>query len=330
MPHSKETKTYDKQNFYLPHEKQIFEYVKTIDHLKKQNQDNPIFTAEIHQLEDKLENLKKKVYRELTAWERVLISRHPQRPHTIDYIQGICEDFVELFGDRSIADDSSIIGGFATIDGIRCMLVGQEKGSDTESRLKRNFGMVNPEGFRKALRLMKLAEKYHLPIISLLDTPGAYPGLEAEQRGQGWQIANNLLQMSQLKTPIIVLVIGEGCSGGALGMGIGDVVAMLEHSYYSVISPEGCASILWKDAAKKQEAAEALKLTSEFLLEREIIDDIIAEPLGGAHHNPRVVFENVKKYISDKCHILTQIKPDLLLDQRYQKYRKIGMVQKTG
>lgn len=314
----------EKKNFYLPHEKQIVEYIKTIEHLKKQNQDNPLFTAEIHQLEAKLEKLQAEAYQKLSAWERVLISRHPQRPHTIDYVNNICDNFIELYGDRAFSDDASIIGGFATIDGVKCMLIGQEKGGDTESRMKRNFGMVNPEGFRKAMRLMKLAERCKLPIVSLLDTPGAYPGLEAEQRGQGWVIAQNLRDMSQLKTPVIVLIIGEGCSGGALGMGIGDVVSMLEHSYYSVISPEGCASILWKDASKKQQAAEALKLNAEFLHEIGIVDDIIPEPVGGAHHNPQIVYNNVKTYIAQQIAVLNRIPSDLLLEQRYQKFRKIG------
>ncbi|MBS0634617.1 MAG: acetyl-CoA carboxylase carboxyltransferase subunit alpha [Verrucomicrobia bacterium] len=316
--------TNDTQNYYLPHEKQIFEYIKTIEHLKKQNQDNPLFCSEIRQLEDKLHKLQKNVYSALTPWERVLISRHPQRPHTIDYVKNIAENFVELFGDRTQGDDPSIIGGFATIGGVKCMLIGQEKGGDTESRVQRNFGMVNPEGFRKAMRLMKLAEKYGLPIVSLLDTPGAYPGLEAEQRGQGWIIAKNLQEMSQLATPVIVLIIGEGCSGGALGMGVGDVIGMLEHSYYSVISPEGCASILWKDASKKQDAAAALKLNAEFLHDAGIIDEILVEPLGGAHHDTEAVYSVVKKFIVDQCAILGRISPELLLEQRYNKFRTIG------
>lgn len=320
----KEKNGADKQSFYLPHEKQIFEYIQTIEHLKKQNQDNPLFTAEINQLEEKLEKLQKKVYGELSSWDRVLISRHPLRPRTVDYISNIAENFVELFGDRIHGDDASVIGGFATIDGVKCMLIGQEKGSDTESRLKRNFGMVNPEGYRKALRLMKLAEKYRLPIVTLLDTPGAYPGLEAEQRGQGWVIAKNLQEMSQLATPIIVLVIGEGCSGGALGMGVGDVVGMLEHSYYSVISPEGCASILWKDTKKKEIAAEALKLNAEHLLEMGVVDEILQEPLGGAHHDPKAVYAKVKQFIVGKYDMLKRISPELLLEQRYNKHRSIG------
>lgn len=308
----------------LPHEKQIHEYIKTIEHLKKQSQDNPIFSGEIRKLEQKLEKLKQDIYSKLTPWEKVMICRHPSRPHTMEFIKNICDRFVELSGDRQFRDDHSIIGGLARINGTKCLIIGQEKGHDTESRVYHNFGMLNPEGFRKALRLMKLAEKFHLPIISLLDTQGANPILEAEERGQGWAIAENLREMSRLKTPIIVVVIGEGCSGGALGMGVGDVVAMLEHAYYSVISPEGCASILWKDAAKKSEAATALKLTAENLLELKVIDAIINEPLGGAHHDPQVAYQNVKKFILEQCQILKRIPIPLLVEQRYLKFRQMG------
>lgn len=308
----------------LAHEKQILEYMRTIDRLKAQNQDQSLFTSEIDKLEQKVELLKKTVYSKLNPWERVQISRHPGRPHTIDYIEKLTDDFQELAGDRLYAEDQSVIGGMATIGGIRCMIIGQEKGNDTESRIKRNFGMVSPQGFRKALRLMKLAEKFSLPVITLLDTPGAYPGLEAEERGQGWAIAANLREMSQLKTPIVVVIIGEGCSGGALGMGVGDVIGMLEHSYYSVISPEGCASILWKDAAKNIQAASALKLNSENLLELNVIDEILAEPMGGAHKDPAATFKTVKKFILEQIGILNQIPIDLLLQQRYLKFRKMG------
>lgn len=311
----------------LPHEKQIQEYIKTIEHLKKQSKDNPIFDAEIKKLEQKLEKLKEKVYSELTPWERVQISRHPSRPHSLDYFQGIFEKFLELSGDRAYRDDHSIVGGLAVIDGIKCVVIGQEKGFDTESRVYRNFGMLNPEGFRKALRLMKMAEKFHLPIISLLDTPGANPILEAEERGQGWAIAQNLRDMMRIQTPIIVVVIGEGCSGGALGMGVGDVIGMLKHSYYSVISPEGCASILWKDSSKKAEAALRLKLNAEDLLKLKIIDEIIEEPLGGAHQDPSLAFRNVKQFIVDQLHILQRIPTPLLLEQRYLKFRQIGEFQ---
>lgn len=308
----------------MPHEKQIYEYIKTIEHLKKQSQDLPMFKDEIRQLEQKLQDLKVDVYSKLTPWQRVMICRHPSRPHTIDYIENMCYDFQELAGDRNFGDDPAIIGGLAKIGGMKCVIIGQEKGNDTESRVKRNFGMLNPEGFRKALRLMKLAEKFNLPVVSLLDTPGANPVLEAEERGQGLVIAENLREMSRIATPIIVVIIGEGCSGGALGMGVGDTVGMLEHAYYSVISPEGCASILWKDPSKKVEAASALKLNAEDLLPLGIIDSIIKEPLGGAHHDPESVYNNVEAFILEQTQILKRIPPALLLEQRYLKYRRIG------
>lgn len=309
---------------FLPHEKPIQEYIKTIEHLKKQNQDNPIFNEEIRKFELKLEQLKKKVYSELTPWQRVLICRHSGRPRAMNFFTSMCTQFVELAGDRNFKDDHSMVGGFAMVDGIKCVVIGQEKGYDTESRVYRNFGMLNPEGFRKALRLMKLAEKFHLPIISLLDTPGAYPGLEAEERGQGWAIAHNLREMARIKTPIIVIVIGEGCSGGALGMGVGDVIGMLEHSYYSVISPEGCASILWKDASRNIDAATTLKLNAENLLELGIIDSIIKEPLGGAHHDPAKTYQSVKQFIVEQWNVLRRIPAPLLLEQRYLKFRQMG------
>ena len=312
----------------LPHEKQIHEYLKTIDHVKKQSQDNPLFDSEIKKLELKIDKLKEDVYAKLTPWERIQICRHPARPHTIDYIKNICTEFHELHGDRTFGDDHAMIGGLATIQGKRFVVIGQEKGNDTESRVFHNFGMLNPEGFRKALRLMRLAEKFNLPIISFLDTPGAYPGLEAEERGQGWAIANNLREMARIQTPIIIVLIGEGCSGGALGMGIGDVIGMLEHAYYSVISPEGCASILWKDASKNMEASKALKLNSEDLLPLHVIDTIISEPLGGAHHNPEIVYKNVKQFILEQYQILKEIPKEILLEQRYLKFRKMGQYKK--
>lgn len=311
----------------LEHEKQIQEYTKTIAHLKKQSLNNPLFASEISNLEKKLENLKTKVYNELTPWQRVTISRHPARPHTVDYLKNICEEFHELSGDRLYRDDPAIIGGLAKINGIHFVVIGQERGNDTESRIHHNFGMMHPEGYRKALRLMRLAEKFKLPLLSLIDTSGAYPGLEAEERGQGWAIAENLREMSQIATPIIVIIIGEGSSGGALGIGVGDVIGMLEHAYYSVISPEGCAAILWKESGKNSEAATALKLNAENLLEMQIIDAIIPEPLGGAHHNPAFVYEEVKKFILEQWEILKGIPQSLLIEQRYQKYRRIGKTQ---
>ena len=314
----------------LPHEKQIYEYLKTIEHLKKQSSETPIFNKEIKKLEQKLEELKEKTYTNLTPWERVMICRHPSRPHSIDYIKNICTSFHELCGDRSFGDDHAIIGGLAQIGDLKCVIIGQEKGKDTETRIHHNFGMLNPEGFRKAMRIMKIAEKFQLPIISLLDTPGANPILEAEERGQGWAIAENLRDMSRLQTPIIVIVIGEGCSGGAIGMGVGDVIAMLEHSYYSVISPEGCAAILWKDPAKNIDAAIALKLNSENLLEMRIIDAVISEPLGGAHHSPQVVYKNVQNFILEQARILKNIPNEILLEQRYLKFRQMGQFTQAG
>jgi len=308
----------------LPHEKEIEEYVKSIGRLKTQNSKQDIFTSEIHKLEKKLDSLKKRVYAKLTPWERIQICRHPRRPHTIDYIEKMCDSFVELAGDRTFSNDQAIIGGLATIDDVKCVLIGQEKGNDTESRLQRNFGYMNPEGYRKSLRLMKLAEKFHLPVVTLIDTPGAFPGLEAEERGQSWAIAMNLREMSRLKTPIICVIIGEGCSGGAIGLGVGDTIGMLEHSYYSVITPEGCASILWKDPKKNVEASEYLKLCSENLKEFEIIDEILKEPLGGAHHNHAATFSSVKEFILEQWQTLKMIPPYVRNAQRYEKIRKTG------
>jgi acetyl-CoA carboxylase carboxyl transferase subunit alpha len=311
---------------YLPHEEPIQECEKMIASLERQAIDNPRFRAEVARLKMKLEATKDKVYSELSSWDRVMISRHPKRPHSMDYINAITTGFIELHGDRTFGDDMSVVGGLAYIDGNPCVIVGQEKGSNTEERVSRNFGMLSPEGFRKALRLMKLGEKLAIPVISLIDTPGAYPGLEAEQRGQGRVIAENLQSLFSVTTPIIVLIIGEGCSGGALGMGIGDVIAMLEHSYYSVISPEGCASILWKDAAKKQEAAQALRLNSEHMLALGIVDDVIPEPRGGAHYDRDLTFARVKEFLVKKMEFLKNMSPESLLEHRYAKFRAMGAI----
>jgi acetyl-CoA carboxylase carboxyl transferase subunit alpha len=309
----------------LAHEKQILEYEKTIAQVKEQNKDNSLWSdEELVKLEKKLDQLKTKVYSKLTAWERVAICRHPSRPRSIDYINSICEGFTELHGDRLFRDDHSIITGMGKINGVKFMIVAQEKGCDTESRLHRNFGMPHPEGYRKAMRCMRLAAKFKLPVLSLIDTPGAFPGLAAEERGQGWAIAQNLFEMARLPTPIIIVLVGEGCSGGALGVGVGDVVAMLEHAYYAVISPEGCASILWKDTSKNEVSAAALKMHPEDLLELEVIDALIKEPLGGAHHDPKVVYQNVKEFILNQWNILKTVSPEILLEQRYQKFRKMG------
>ncbi|MDP1834660.1 MAG: acetyl-CoA carboxylase carboxyltransferase subunit alpha [Chlamydiales bacterium] len=309
----------------LPHEKQIQEYIKTIERLKKQ--DDKLFGREIDTLEAKVADLKEKVYATLSPWERVQISRHSSRPHTIDYVTKMCDDFTELCGDRNFGEDHAIIGGLALIGNMRCVLIGQEKGHDTESRLHRNFGMMRPEGFRKALRLMQLAEKFNLPVVSLVDTPGAYAVLEAEQRGQAWAIATNLREMASLKTPIIVVVIGEGCSGGALGIAVGDVIGMLEHAYYSVISPESCASILYKDPTKKNIAAAALKLTSEEVLGLEVIDVIIKEPIGGSHQDPEHTLGAVKQFIIEQWEQLKDLPADVLVERRYLKFRRMGAFQ---
>jgi acetyl-CoA carboxylase carboxyl transferase subunit alpha len=309
----------------LAHEKQILEYEKTIAQVKEQNAGTSLWSEdELKKLEKKLEQLKKRVYSNLTPWERVEICRHPARPRSIDYIKNLCEEFTELSGDRLFRDDKSIICGIGKIGGTKFFIIAQEKGCDTETRLERNFGMPHPEGYRKAMRCMRLAAKFNLPILSLLDTPGAYCGLTAEERGQGWAIAHNLWEMSRLPTPIIVVLIGEGCSGGALGMGIGDSIGMLEHSYYSVISPEGCASILWKDAKKKETAATSLKIHAEDLLQFEVIDEIIEEPLGGAHHDPKIIYYNVKEFILHQWQVLKHIPLEVLIEQRYLKFRKMG------
>nr|CRI42527.1 Acetyl-coenzyme A carboxylase carboxyl transferase subunit alpha [Chlamydia pneumoniae] len=315
----------------LPHEKQVVEYEKAIAEFKEKNKKNSLLSSsEIQKLEKRLDKLKEKIYSDLTPWERVQICRHPSRPRTVNYIEGMCEEFVELCGDRTFRDDPAVVGGFVKIQGQRFVLIGQEKGCDTASRLHRNFGMLCPEGFRKALRLGKLAEKFGLPVVFLVDTPGAYPGLTAEERGQGWAIAKNLFELSRLATPVIIVVIGEGCSGGALGMAVGDSVAMLEHSYYSVISPEGCASILWKDPKKNSEAASMLKMHGENLKQFGIIDTVIKEPIGGAHHDPALVYSNVREFIIQEWLRLKDLAIEELLEKRYEKFRSIGLYETTS
>jgi len=318
-------KNNNKKTTLLPHEKEIAEHENTVKLVKEKNMKSELWSEkEIQKMEQKIERLKKNVYSKLQPWDRVAICRHTMRPHSIDFIQNICEDFVEIHGDRCFRDDPAVIAGFGKIGNQKFMIIGQEKGNDTESRIHRNFGMLHPEGYRKALRCMKLAAKFDIPILSLLDTQGAYPGFSAEERGQGYAIAKNLLEMFRVKVPIIVLLIGEGCSGGALGIGIGDVIGMLEHSYYSVISPEGCASILWKDSKKNAQAADALKLLSEDLLKFKVIDEILPEPLGGAHHDPQVVYENVKGFVIKNIEMLKNIPNEDLLKRRFQKFRSMG------
>lgn len=283
-------------------------------------------SATLTELEEKVAQTQQSLYSNLTGWQKVQMSRHPERPQTLDYISLICDDFIEMHGDRTVKDDKAIIGGFATIDGQTVMVIGHQKGKNTKERQYRNFGMANPEGYRKALRLMRLAEKFNKPVISFIDTMGAYPGLEAEERGQGEAIARNLLEMSVLKVPIICLVVGEGASGGALGIGIGDKVYMLEHTWYSVISPESCSSILWRSWDYKERAAECLKLTSDDMYNNKLIDGIIKEPLGGAHQNPEEMAATVKAQILKDLKELKKEKTDKMIAARIDKFCAMGVV----
>jgi len=277
-------------------------------------------------IETKLLKTKKDIYKNLTAWQRVQLSRHPNRPYTLDYINAICGDtFMELHGDRTVKDDKAMIGGLGKIGNQSFMFIGQQKGYNTKTRQYRNFGMSNPEGYRKALRLMKMAEKFKIPVVTLLDTPGAYPGLEAEERGQGEAIARNILEMTRLKTPIITIVIGEGASGGALGIGVGDKVYMMENTWYSVISPESCSSILWRSWEYKEIAAEALKLTAEDMKKQKLIDGIIKETLGGAHYDREGAFKEVEKTILKTYKELKELTPKQLVKQRMDKYANMGV-----
>jgi acetyl-CoA carboxylase carboxyl transferase subunit alpha len=308
----------------LEFEKPIVELEKKIEEMKEY-EDNLDIKEEIQKLEEKVIILKKSVFNNLTRWQRVQLARHPERPYTLDYIYLMTDDFVELHGDRLYGDDKAIIGGFAKIDDQKVMIIGHQKGRDTKSNVYRNFGMANPEGYRKALRLMKMAEKFNTPIVTLIDTPGAYPGIEAEQNGQAEAIARNLLEMSRLKVPVIVVIIGEGASGGALGIGVGDRILMLENTWYSVISPESCSSILWRTWEYKEQAAEALKLTAEDLLELKIIDRIVTEPLGGAHKDHKLMAVTLKKVLKEELEIQLKIKPEKLVNNRLEKFGKMGV-----
>lgn len=283
-------------------------------------------SATCKQIEKRLNETKKEIYKNLTAWQRVQLSRHPNRPYTMDYINAICgNSFLELHGDRNVKDDKAMIGGLGKIGDQSYMFVGQQKGYNTKTRQYRNFGMANPEGYRKALRLMKSAEKFGLPVVTFIDTPGAYPGLEAEERGQGEAIARNILEMTRLKVPIIVVIIGEGASGGALGIGVGDKVLMLENTWYSVISPESCSSILWRSWEYKEKAAEALKLTAKDMKKQKLIDEIVKEPIGGAHSDREQTFETVKKAISEAYDEFKNLSPADLVKQRMEKYSNMGV-----
>ncbi len=280
----------------------------------------------IEELETKLAETKSSIYNNLSGWQKVQISRHPDRPYTFKYIEMMCEDFIELHGDRTVKDDTAIVGGIASIEGQSVMIIGHQKGINTKMRQYRNFGMANPEGYRKALRLMKMAEKFNIPVVTIIDTPGAFPGLEAEERGQGEAIARNLLEMSVLQVPILCFVVGEGASGGALGIGIGDRVYMLEHTWYSVISPESCSSILWRSWDFKEKAAEALKLTADNMLANQLIDGIVKEPLGGAHYNPEEMGKTLKAKILLDLSILKKKKIEQLVAERIDKFCKMGVV----
>jgi acetyl-CoA carboxylase carboxyl transferase subunit alpha len=307
----------------LEFERPIIELEQKVDEMRKYA-DSLDISNEINKLEKKVNELRASVYKNLTRWQIVQIARHPERPYSLDFIYLMTENFTELHGDRNFKDDKAVVGGFAFLDGKPVMIIGQQKGRDTKSNIYRNFGMMNPDGYRKALRLMKLAEKFNRPVITLIDTPGANPGIDAEERGQAEAIARNIQEMTRLKVPIIVCIIGEGASGGAFGIGVGDKVLMLEYCWYSVISPESCSSILFRSWEYKEQAAEALKLTAPDLLEHKIIDRIIPEPLGGAHRNHKEAAQNLKTAILEELKALEKIDPDKFLELRIKKYGSMG------
>ena len=312
---------------YLDFELPIKELEEQLDKcIALGNESNVDVSDTCKKLTKRLEQVKKDIYENLTPWQRVQVSRHIDRPYALDYINALCGDtFIELHGDRTVGDDKAMIGGLGKIGDQSYMFIGQQKGNNTKSRQYRNFGMPNPEGYRKALRLMKSAEKFNLPIVTFIDTPGAYPGIEAEERGQGEAIARNLLEMSRLQVPIIVFIIGEGASGGALGIGVGDKVFMLENTWYSVISQESCSSILWRTWEYKERAANALKLTAKDMKANGLIDEIIKEPLGGAHRNREAVFESVKKAIEETYKKLSKLSVEKLIEKRMEKYTSYGV-----
>lgn len=312
----------------LDFEKPIAELESKLADMKQLSDDSDDSVKKaIEALERKITDLKKETFDNLTGWQRVQLSRHPDRPYTLDYIYEITSDFIELHGDRNVADDKAMVGGLGTIDGQTFMLIGQQKGRNTKQRQMRNFGMANPEGYRKALRLMKIAEKFNKPIITFIDTPGAFPGLEAEERGQGEAIARNLKEMMMLKVPVICLIIGEGASGGALGIAIGDRVLMLENTWYSVISPESCSSILWRSWDYKEQAAEVLKLTAKDMLKHKLIDGIVKEPLGGAHTDLKAMAAEVKRVILENFQELSKLSTQERINQRIDKFCSMGVVK---
>ena len=311
----------------LEFEKPIAELEEKLADMKMLASNNDVDVNEaVKTLENKIKKLKKETFDNLTRWQRVQLSRHPERPYTLDYIYEITDEFIEIHGDRTVRDDKAMVGGFASIDGQTVMIIGQQKGRNTKQRQMRNFGMANPEGYRKALRLMKMAEKFNKPIVCLIDTPGAYPGLEAEERGQGEAIARNLKEMFMLKVPVICVIIGEGASGGALGIGIGDRVLMMENSWYSVISPENCSTILWRSWDYKEQAAEALKPTAKDMLANGMVDGVVKEPLGGAHVDTPAAAKELKKVLLSNLKELDKILPEDRINQRIEKFGKMGVV----
>ena len=312
------------KNFYLDFEKPISDIMDKIEALKIASEDDPKLIPEIEKLKTKEKNLRKRIFSKLSIWQKVQIARHPQRPHTKDYIDLIFSNFVELHGDRQYADDAAIIGGIGDIDKKSFMIIGHEKGRETEEKVRRNFGMPHPEGYRKAKRLMLLAERFSLPIISFIDTAGAYPGIEGEERGQSEAIASNLALMSKLKTQILVFITGEGGSGGALGIGVGDHYSILEHATYSVASPEACASIVWRSSDKAEDAADAMKLTSKDLIKLKIIDEVIEEPIGGAHRDYKTISSHVKQSLLSNIENLNKISLEKLLERRYSRLTEVG------
>src|SRR5689334_355090 len=315
----------DKNRTFLDFERPIKELIDDIEGLKQKAEKSKIDLSEpIKKLEERVIETRKTITQNLTAWQKVQMSRHPDRPYTQKYIEKMSSDFVELFGDRNVRDDKAMIGGFASLDGQTVMIIGQQKGINTKARQLRNFGMANPEGYRKALRLMKLAEKFNKPVVTLIDTPGAYPGLEAEERGQGEAIARNLLEMAVLKVPVICVIIGEGASGGALGLAIGDRVYMMENTWYTVISPESCSSILWRSWEQKEKAAEQLKLTPENMFSFGLIDRIIPEPLGGAHWDYDEAAANLKPHLIETIRELQELDPQERIEKRIDKFSVMG------
>ena len=314
--------------YTLEFERPILELQAKIQELRQVAQAGQVdFSSEIARLERKVARLQEEVFANLTAWQRTQIARHPQRPYAMDYIRLVLTDFLELHGDRGFGDDRAVVGGFARLDGMPLIVVGQQKGRDTKEKIARNFAMANPEGYRKALRLLRLAEKFGKPVLVLVDTPGAYPGIGAEERGQAEAIARNLREMSGLAVPIVVVVVGEGGSGGALGIAVGDVVLMLEYAIYSVISPEGCASILWRDPGKAPDAAAAMGITAESLLRLGLIDGIVPEPTGGAHRNHQETAASLKEVLAKAFARVGQVPIEALLEQRYRKFRRMGVYE---